>query len=391
MATSQPFSIMCFSWNASGLRLCETMSQQKAEGARRGFRAAVAMKKDCVPPDFFEDIRSIIRERQPGLVVMVTEDEDKSRTFFHSNLLPSQMPEIGYTFLKRDKLDNVGELKPVKREDNIPSGKPSGSALRISIYARNNIAQGFISKEKTLKRFFKNDGQVSALCKQGNRVAGAIAAYVWHEIYGKFCFIAANLPAGGQSLRLDPNLDYETYRAAANSANKLCLISLLNKFVTQLPDESKPDHIFLLGDLNYDIVVPNKSSSEVISDLSGNLTATKLKELQSYDELTSSLKEVPLRGFKEGVAGEGPLFMPTWNLTRNRPSSCVPLPETNKLNSNCFSDEFGIGWHDRILYKELMTSNYMAHCTLYNRFDIGNIKSSTHAGVIGMFEMRVVE
>lgn len=390
MEQVQPFSIMCFSWNASGLRLCETMSQDVARGARRGFRAALAMKKDCVASDFFEDIRGIIRQTQPGLVIMTTEDEDKNRTYFHSNLLPSQMPEIGYTFLKRDKLDNVGEISPAERRDNIASGKPSGSALRMSIYVRNNIAQGFISKEKVIKQFFRNDGQVTALCKQGNRIAGAIAAYVWHEIYGKFCFIAANLPSGGDALKLDKNLDYETYRAATKSANNLCLISLLNKFTNEVPDNLRPDHLFLMGDLNYDIVVPNKDPSNVIAEIANNLSATKLRELQHYDELSIALKEIPLRGFKEGVSGEGPLFMPTWNLTRKRPIACVPSDSTNKVDKSCFNDKYGIGWHDRILYKEEMTSNYMAHCTLYNRIDIGNMRESTHAGVIGLYEMRVV-
>ena len=390
---SSPFSIMCFSWNASGLRLCETMSQSKADESRKGFRAFISMKQPCISPDFFEGIRDIIREKQPGLVVMVTEDEDKSDTYFHSDLLPTAMPEIGYGLLKRDKLQGVGEVASKVPQIKVPTGKPSGSALRISIYAKNDYLSGFKSEEKVIKKFFGNDGQVESTCRAGDRISGAIASYVWHETYGKFVFIAVNLPSGSDSLKVGKGLDYATYRSAIKSANNICLISLLNKFVGSVPTESKPDHIFLLGDMNYDIVVPNKTNMEVVSELAANISASKIKELQTSDELKGALGEA-LSGFKEGVSGEGPLFMPTWRLARNRPDNCVPAADSTKIDITCFGEPNeslgGIGWHDRILYKENMTSNYMAHCLAYNRLDVKNMHASTHAGVTALFEMRPV-
>lgn len=390
-----PFSIMCFSWNADGLRLCETMSQSKADAARKGFKAFISMKQQCISPDFFEGIRSIIREKRPGLVVMVTEDEDKSDTYFHSDLLASAMPEIGYGLLKRDKLQGVGEAASKVKLVNVPSGKPSGSALRISIYATNEMLPDFKGEEKTIKKFFSNNGQVSSKCTAGDRISGAIASYVWHPRYGKFVFIAANLPSGADALKLGKGLDYNTYRSAIKSANNICLISLFNKFVDGLTTESKPDHVFLLGDLNYDVVVPNKDSLDVIKDLVDNLSAQKIRDLQQYDELTKDKPEI-LRDFKEGVGGNGPLFMPTWKLERSRPKECSPNENTQKIDITCFEHPKGsiggIGWHDRILYKENISSNnYMAHCLSYNRIDINNMNSSSHAGVIGFFEMRPIE
>lgn len=383
-----PFTIMCFSWNASGLRLCETMSQTKADDARKGFRAFITRKQPCLAPDFFEEIRSTINLRQPSIVVMTTQDESNSDTYFHSYLLPASMPEIRYSLLKRDKLSGVGEAA-----SGVPTGNPSGSALRISIYAKNDVIGSLRAEERLLSRFFGNDGQLEATCSQGDRVSGAIAAYVWHETYGKFAFIATHLPSGISSLKVGK--DYASYRVASRSANSLCLLKLYNQFIASLQPESLPDHVFLLGDLNYDIVVPGKKNIKVISELASNISAAKLKDLQKYDELKKAMEEVPLTGFEEGVSSEGPLFMPTWRLARGRSDACAPEKDVNKIESSCFGDPNealgGLGWHDRVLYKEMMTSNYMAHCTDYNRIDVKNMHASTHAGVTAFFEMRSIQ
>lgn len=394
--TASPFTIMCFSWNASGLRLCETMSQSKADAARKGFKAFVTWKQPCLAPDFFEYIRNIIRSKQPGLVIMSTEDEDKSDTYFHSDLLPASMPEIGYSLLKRDQLYGIGTVASGVPLTRVPTGNPSGSALRMSIYARNDMIGQFKLEEKAIGKFFSNDGQVEATCKQAGRKAGAIAAYVWHETYGKFAFIATHLPDGINSLNVGKGLDYASYRVASRSANALCLLDLLRTMVDSLPQESKPDHVILMGDLNYDIVVPNKRNIEIVTELATNLSAANLKELQKYDELKKAMTEAPLENFKEGVTNEGPLFMPTWHLARGRPASCDPGAggTGGKVDVTCFADApegmGGVGWHDRILYKELMTSRYMAHCIEYNRIDVANMHASTHAGVTAFFEMRPV-
>lgn len=388
---SAPFTIMCFSWNADGLRLCETMSQNKGDAERKGFKAFISRKKPCLASDFFEEIRININDRHPSLVVMTTQDEDTKDTYFHSDLLPVSMSEIGYSLLKRDKLDKIGEMASGIVPRRVITGTPSGSALRMSIYADYNIIQGLKSEEKILDNFFGNNGQAETTCDQGDRISGAIVSYVWHENYGKFAFIAAHLPSGITSLKIGNNLSYESYRSASKSSNILCLLKIYNQFISSLPMESRPDHIFLLGDLNYEIVIPNKTHLEIISELSANISAAKLKELQKYDELKKAMEEVPLLGFKEGVSSEGPLFVPTWKLARGRPDTCSPGNGATKIDTTCFAGSSetirGIGWHDRILYKEMMTSNYIAHCTGYNRIDVKNMHQSTHAGVTSFFEM----
>jgi len=388
------FTIMCFSWNASGLRLCETMSQTKADVARTGIKAFITMKKKCLAPDFFEDIRETIRNKRPSLVIMTTEDEDSSGSYFHSDLLVQSMPEIGYTLVKKDKLNNIGETASGVTPTKVVSGTPSGSALRVSIYATNEVFPGIISEEKVLQGFFNNDGQKEMVYQQGDRVSGAIASYIWHETYGKFAFISTHLPAGVNSFKVGKDLDYRSYRAVSRAANNLCLISVMNQLVDSLPMEAKPDHIFLIGDLNYDIFIPNKKNIDIVTELAANISPAKIRDLQKYDELKKALDDVPLNGFKEGVSGEGPLFLPNWRLAKGRGKECVPEKNATKISTSCFGEPNdavgGLGWHDRILYKEMMTSNFISHCIDYNRIDIKNMHASSHAGVVAFFEIRSV-
>ena len=385
------FKIKVFSWNAGGLRLCETMSQKKADEARKGFFAAITLKKKCVAPDFFETIRASIIEDDPELIVMTTQDEDSKDTYFHSDLVPDIMTEIGYSLVKRHQVYKVGEAASGVVLKKVISGVPSGSALRMSIYARNDVFPDIESGEMELQGFMGHEGQQEAKCIQSERYSGAIVGYIWHRRYGKFAFIAVDIPAGVSALNVTDQLEYESFRAVAKAANTICLTGIFNKFITRLPDEAQPDHVFLIGDLNYDIVVANKSSLDVISELAANQNAGKLKEIQKNDELRQAMNEVPaLYGFKEGVSNEGPLFMPTWNMAMGRPESCA-----TKVTSDCYSSDIrihgGIGWHDRILYKELQKSPFVAHCLSYNRIDIQNMHESTHAGVIADFDIRVTK
>lgn len=386
------FSIMIFSWNASGLKFCETLSQSEADQKRNGVLKFIGIRKPCIVPNFFENIRNEITTRNPGLVIMVTEEEDIKGSYFHSDVLQSSLPEIGYSLLKFDELDNVGETASGVHLNNVQTGDPSGSALRISIYGRNDTIDQVQMDEKRLNKFFGNNGQGELTCIQNEKRSGAIVSYIWHKVYGKFAFIATHLPSGKNSINVGRHLDYDTFRAVNKATNTLCLISILNEFVDSLPKEYKPDHVFLLGDLNYDIVVQGRSNVEIAVSIANNITSNNLKAYQQYDELKQNITSIPLNGFKEGIGNQGPIFLPTWRLIRNRSDNCAPGSNVNKLSVTCFSPESetlgGIGWHDRILYKELGTSFYKIECTAYNRLDIKNMHSSDHAGLIGIFEMQ---
>lgn len=391
---SSEFTIMCFSWNASGLRICEMMSQKEADKLRSGLKGRMLMKKPCIAPDFFSNISELLRLKSPSLVAICTEDEDKKDTYFHSDFLPFNMAELGYTKLKREKLDGSGQIASGGKFKNVPTGDPSGGSLRLSIYAKDTVAEVLILQEAEIKQFFANQGQLKGNCKQGDKVSGAIVSYVWHPVFGKFAFIGVNIADGVTGLKISENLSSKSAREAKLSANKLCLISIIHKFVEddKNKSEAKPNHVFLMGDLNYDLVLEDKKGFDLLKDISADISVSKIKGLHQYDELKQALSSPPLEGFKEGVSGDGPLFMPNWRLKRNRPLSCVPSETTTAISPNCYdNDNIGIGWHDRILYKEYIESPHIIHCLAYNILAVGNINASDHAAVIGLYEVKSID
>jgi hypothetical protein len=379
-------SIMCFSWNADGLRLCETLSQSEANNNRSGLGGLLSFKKPCVVPNFMNEMQTKIQQKNPTLVVMVTENEDANGTYFHANILPFMMKDVGYTFLIRNKLEGVGEVASGYVQKDIPTGTPSGSAIRISIFVRND----------SYNSFYNGIGHEEITFKQPGKVIGSTVIYLKHITYGKFAFIALDIPSGTSYMNIGSGLPYSTYRAATKSANTLCLINVLNKFVDSLKNVAEvPNYVFLLGDFNYDINVSGRNNADILSSILTDPSLQKLKELQNYDELKKAKTEIPLIDFKEGVNDEGPVFLPTWKLTRDRTDACVPS-QNNKIGIECFGkrDEQlkGFGWRDRILYKttpsnDVTGSNYLIRCDSYERVDIGNMHKSTHAGVMGFYSL----
>lgn len=386
------FRIFCFSWNSGGLRLCETTSQQAADNARNGLRRFISFKEPCIAPNFIEDIKTMILQRNPSLIVMTTEEEAYEETYFHARVLPESLSQINYSLLKRDQNYGVGETNSGNKPKDIISGDIGDSALRISVYARNDIIPDLEVTEMRLNDDIGFKGQVVSNMAIFGRLSGAICSYVWHPIYGKFAFIAAHFVGG----RKPDNLANSVYRSMVKSFNNLSLISLLYDFELNLVNEYKPNYVILMGDLNYNIIVPNRTIPSVISDLTKDLSLNKLRELQNYDELKTARNQPIWHGFKEGINDQGALFMPTWNLKRGRDNSCSikqqmgKVQEQNKIqiSSECFNDQDqGWGWHDRILYKDNLTSNGRISCLEYDRIDIKNMHQSDHAGVIALFSV----
>jgi hypothetical protein len=402
---AESFSIMCFSWNAAGLRFCSTMFEHEK---KKGFFAKIASTSDCVTPDFFDEISKVIREKNPSLVVMSTQDEDISNTYFHAEFLETEMSRLKYSQLKRDKLDGVGETASKNPYDPkfIPSGKPSGSALRMSIYARNDIFDGLEVQEKKLTDFFStNKIPRTFKCEKDSTVAGAIATYVTDPTYGKFVFITVHLPLGTAAAKYTKGMKYKDFRQNVTVTNNFCLQQMKNKFLHSISDPAmKPDHVIVMGDLNYDILIDTGAAVvdlDQIRKWTASIDAGKIKQLQDWDELKSVKSSGGvLEGFQEGVGANGPWFLPTWRMIRGRPEPCSKSGNVTERGaaenlSSCYakpSDDWGgFGWHDRILYMDILgQAHYATHCTTYNRIDVLNMHHSTHAGVIATFEMKPI-
>ena len=391
---TQPFRVIVFTWDAGGLRLSESLSQAETDERRTGVRSIFA--KPAVASTIFEALRyniRIVAPNYPELVVISTQDEDITDTYFHSDLLPREMRSIGYVLLKRNRLEDVGEQPSGNLQKDALTGQPSGSALRLSVYARENIASVLRAEEARLGSFAVSAGGLSL--DQGPRHAGALVAYVSHPEFGRFAFIAVDLPRGGDYLHPGAVLSYEEQQAATRAANTLCLISIMSTFVTSVRDTVRPDHVFLFGDMNYDLNLGTISNARALEALTTTASAQVLQGLQQTDGFTLAMHDVPLRGFKEGISGGGPNFYPSWRMRRGRGLECrsvanslVPIPPV------CFDlpagGKGGLGWYDRISYRDQATSNYIVHCVEYARIDADSTLQSDHAAVLGVFEVRPV-
>lgn len=393
---SDNFSILIFTWNAGGLRLCETTSQAKANSDRSGFFQSI-FTKPCTAPDFFETVRSIIVTKKPSLVLITTQDEDNSNTYFHSDLLPNVIIPLNYSLLKRNKLESTGENKSVFKD--VPNVNSSGTAMRVSIFINNSEIDNMTLDEPLLHKKFGTNGQLYTVQNNNNRMLGANASYVNHKKYGKFVFITVHLPGSLDSLNVNIPRDFEFYRATMQASSTLFILSAMSKFVYDIEDSLRPQHVFLIGDMNYDIVIPNKTPYDMVKDLvSSPITLDRLKNLQKYDELLSSRNVLPFRGFKEGVNDMGPLFLPDWRLTRGRNAANCNIdlnavPPKNTVGMECYDTSNGnlssLGWHNRILYIDVQGSawGFTTYCSMYERLDKDNITASSNAAIWGMFNM----
>lgn len=362
------------SWNAGGLRICETLSREAADKARGGVRGF--LKKPCATANFLAEghLRDLLSSGSRDVVIMATQGEASSDTYFHSTLLPQVMGDNGYTLLVRDRLKAVGEADSGLRLQT-ETGTPSGGALRTSVYVRDS-------------GFTVISGR-NARCSDSGRASGVLATYFEHPTFGRFAYLNVHLPSGAARLQVSRGLDFGTYRAATKAANTLCLVNAVRRCVQELPDDERPDHVIMGGDYGCVIDINGKSASEIAQLVARDASPRAMAKLsKDHDELHSILSIPVFKGVQEGVDNAGPDFAPTWQLKRGRDEGC--MSGTGKNLARCFQmpgadQHSAIGWPDRILYQNLNRSVFSMKCDEYERFDAGNTRFSNHAAVLATF------
>lgn len=120
-------------------------------------------------------------------------------------------------------------------------------------------------------------------------------------------------------------------------------------------------NLVLTGDFNFRIDYDSVKTLEHIKN-------KNFKELYKYDELKKYLKTKNIN-MTEGVDNSGPDFTPTCKLVQKRENN-EPIFNIGKYGQRTPS------WCDRILYSGEITCNY------YDRFEIGDMNLSDHAGII---------
>jgi len=388
--------ILTFSWNTASIRLCETLSEEEKIANRTnsitgkyGVPVPGYSWYDCEIPDFFEYMASKITETQAEIVVIGFQEDAYPGSYFHSHLLPTEMPKLGYKFVKRTKLQGLG-VTTVKA---LYSGDVKLRGLRLSIYVRDDYFDSIESIYQEVDPGY--DGQKEYVCTSSlTRGKGATASYL--KIKGSENLIAiinCHLPFAAKSLFESKDKHNRMIRQNALFNSNLCFNNIIENLVLNYSNVS---HVILMGDLNYRVWFDNRGAIEIGQEILDKF----LLEPQHYkdvlnelyltgDELVKQMRKENIYNFLEGVNNEGPLFAPTCKMKKNR-----EYLVNNK--SKLVTDFWNIGhnqripsWCDRILYQKFNNSDMRnIICTYYDSFDVGNVmKMSDHSGVVAIFEL----
>jgi hypothetical protein len=353
--------ILVFFWNADGLRLCKNLDSTNPRGGFRDY-----FQEPCTTAKFFPEISELIKFNKPNIVVIGTAEEASSGTYLHSDLLSERMPEMGFVKVDTAKQDGVGD-----------------GAIRLSVYT--NVPE-YIQEYRLSMNGYICENQALG------RYSGAACIQINDNRIGNISFVLVDLPDAYdriKTVREDPN-NILMYRSSIKAANKVCLINIINMFAPI----SQVDHTIMFGDFNYELYPLNTNIKDFVAKLGRDMNSSEFNKLHQYDELRNEIKDVPLNRFKEGLNNSGPEFLPTWKMNKNRSSACrvkkgqtsLPVP-----GSDCFStDETHYSfpsWRDRILYSNSGRSKFEIKCGGYNRLDLDGMEQSTHAGVLGIFDI----
>jgi len=386
------FNIFIMTWNTESIRLCETMDLEVKTRNRSAGMFGISnpeMWYDGTIPEFFHKLSDEIKNHKyPELIVIGFQEDAYPGCYFHSHMLPEEMPKLGYDIVKRTKLQGIGvtSYKAVINDWDLMA-----RGLRLSIYAKKELIETIRSSEIDLRENLEYDGQLHYLHNNGinqyTRGKGAIASYIIYPGVGIMVFICAHLPFMSHSLIESKYKNDYMIRQDALSQQNICFNNILRTFVKD--QKFEPDHIFLFGDLNYRVNYSNaKDLAQKIID-EGNIPLYK-NIYTNHDELLAQMKMGTIYGMLEGIDNEGPLFAPTCKMSKERKltkDSKNEDPEKYYKTGKFY--QRSPSWCDRILYCDYtLKSPFNINAISYDRFDTGTTMSkSDHAAVIGVFNL----
>lgn len=148
--------ILCFAWNTDRIPLCDQYyGKTKTELLNKHRRGRWWASNECYNPLFFEDIKNKILEELPNMVVISTQGDLEKGTFFHHEFLPSEMSNLGYELLTKDKVPNMRlsiyinvHYNLLDLRDNFTCYKKGEDAKTIVKYVETDVGVvGLISVE----------------------------------------------------------------------------------------------------------------------------------------------------------------------------------------------------------------------------------------------------
>lgn len=348
-------TILSFTWNTQSCRLAESMDPETVKGHRKGSTSYWRYESDI--PDFWTTLSQKIKDKNPTIVAIGFQEDVYPGSYFHSHLLPEEMPKLGYTLFDRIKLMGVGRTSfmALGRADLFVRG------LRLSVYLRADAA-GKIRRMNPANTYTNSVFQ--------NK--GAAGIYLTLPDKRVLAIINTHLPFDAQSLResvhkQDPYIRQD----AVFIQNQFYNETYRRLFKTTIADE-----VILMGDLNYRITPYLNWSAEQTGI---DILEHPEKALQG-DELRYQMNKGNIYPLSEGIDNLGPQFLPTCKMQKGRISSKVTI-ESYSLGKE---DQRVPSYCDRIL------NSSGVNCLEYDRFDTGMMNKSDHAGVIGLYKLNLI-
>lgn len=386
MDAQVPYKIMVFSWNTESVSLSETLDFEVSDLHRSSYSSYVpgltTWHYRCNIPDFYPKLVQFINENNPDLIVIGFQEDRYPGSYFHSHFLPVEMPKLGYELVKRTKLMGVG----VTTYKGLLKGDLFERGLRMSVYGKKDLVPLIEKEEVNMRSIVGNDGQDEYVCSSViTRGKGAVAAYIMLPGYGRLALICAHLPFDSTSLLLERKYKNQMLRQNAINKANICFNNIVEQLV--LFKDPIPTHVIYFGDFNYRLA-DLRPATEIASEFrreSNNKDFIR-NMYTKHDELKEQMRRENIYSFSEGVDNEGPIFIPTCKMTKERNGVEINSWETGRVNQRIPS------WCDRILYRKFpnqVEDGRNLTCTYYDRFDVGmTMAKSDHAGVLALFELQ---
>jgi hypothetical protein len=390
------YKIMIFSWNTESVSLGDTLDKEAYDINNNKYSEILNnWKYKCNIPDFYKELSDIIKDNDPDILVVGFQEDRFPGSYFHSHLLPNELPKLNYQLLKRNKLMGVGitTYKGILNCDTFVRG------LRLSIYIKKNILNINLIETKN-ERYICS----SLLTRSKGGVILSINIELMHNKHIRIGFICAHLPFNSKSI-IDERL-YNNKMLRQNELNitNTCFNKIIENLV--LDNNINYDYIIYFGDLNYRIS-EHRPADIIANELLSN-ELLYIKELyENFDELKCQMDKQNIYTFNEGIENKGPIFLPTCKMLKNRHFTKLnntklnntKLNNTKLNNTNLNNISWKLGkynhripsWCDRILYKKYTDNNDNIKCIYYNRFDFGaTMSKSDHAAVISIFDLSTI-
>src|SRR5436853_3118246 len=244
------YRIMIFSWNTQSVSLCETLNPEIATQNRGSCSIYIpgltTWKYPGYIPDFYPKFSEFIIQNCPDLIVIGFQEDRYPGSYFHSHLLPEEMPKIGYQLIKRTKLMGLG----ITSYKGMLNTDPFERGIRVSIYGKFDLVSLIEKEETEMRPIIGNNGQAEYVCSSFlTRGKGATSSYIMLPGFGRLAFICCHLPFNAHSLISEREHKNKMLRQNELNQSNTCFNNIVENLV--LFKDPKPVHVIYFGDFNY--------------------------------------------------------------------------------------------------------------------------------------------